>query len=146
MSAGNGGETTRERMENRSSTEEFTIRGKEDFNAMEGLEDDIFGEPGKSRKSRSQRRKEKLQWKKEQEVSVRDDDLPASHDEITRMQLEDETLDKIRKYIKGEIPTPPGVQFTDKNGLYIEFVVLDRSLRMKIRTNLFCQSLVGKKC
>ena len=70
---------------------------EEDVNAMEGLEDDIFGEPGKSRKSRSQRRKEKLQWKKEQEVSVRDDDLPASHDEIIRMQLEDDTLDKIQK-------------------------------------------------
>ena len=83
---------------------------------MKDLEDDIFGEPGKSRKSRSQRLKEKLQWKNEQEVSVRDDDLPASHDEIIRMQLEDETLDKIRKYIKGEIPTPPGVQFTEKNG------------------------------
>ena len=70
---------------------------EEDVNAMEGLEDDIFGEPGKSRKSRSQRWKEKLQWKKEQEVSVRDDDLPASHDEIIRMQLEDDTLDKIQK-------------------------------------------------
>ena len=33
------------------------------------------------------------------------------------MQLEDETLDKIRKYVKGEIPTPPGVQFTEKSGL-----------------------------
>ena len=87
---------------------------EEYVNAMEGLEDDIFGEPGKSRKSRSQRRKEKLQWKKEQEVSVRDDDLPASHD---GMQLEDETLDKIWKYDKGEIPTPPGVQFTEKSGL-----------------------------
>ena len=47
---------------------------------MEGLQDDIFGEPGKSRKSRrSRKRKEKLQWKQEQEVSLRDD---ASHDGI----------------------------------------------------------------
>ena len=84
---------------------------EEDVNAMEDLEDDIFGEPGKLRKPRSQRRKEKLQWKKEQEVSVR-------HDEIIRMQLEDETLDKIRKYAKGEIPTPPRVQFTEKGLLY----------------------------
>ena len=90
---------------------------EEDVNAMEGLEDEIFGEPGKSRKSRSQRRKEKLQWNKEQEVSVRDDDFPASHDGIVRMQLEDETLDKIRKYVKGEIPTPPGIQFSEKSGL-----------------------------
>ena len=33
------------------------------------------------------------------------------------MLLEDETLDKIRKYVKGEIPTPPRVQFTEKSGL-----------------------------
>ena len=53
---------------------------EEDVNFMEGLQDDIFGEPGKSRKSRrSRKRKEKLQWKQEQEVSLRDD---ASHDGI----------------------------------------------------------------
>lgn len=69
---------------------------------MESLEVDIIGEPGKSRKSRCQSRKEKLSWKKEQEL---------------RTQLVDETLDNIRKYVKGEIPTPPGVQFTEKSGL-----------------------------
>ena len=87
ISAANGGETTRERMENRSSTKSLLSEEEKDVNAMEGLEDDIFGKPGKSRKSRSQRQKKKLQWKKEQEVSVRDDDLPTSHDGIIRMQL-----------------------------------------------------------
>ena len=36
---------------------------------------------------------------------------------IIRTQLVDETLDNIRKYVKGEIPTPPEVQFTEKSGL-----------------------------
>ena len=64
ISAGNGGETTRERMENRSSTKSLLSEEEKDVNAMEGLEDDIFGKPGKSRKSRSQRRRRNYNGRK----------------------------------------------------------------------------------
>ena len=65
---------------------------------LEEIDDDLFGVPGRARKTRSQKRKEKETWQRESNMPKRRG-LPSGKEELEKLQSEDETLSKIRSQV-----------------------------------------------
>ena len=83
---------------------------------LEEIDDDMFGEPGRARKTRWQKRREKETWQRKSNVPKRRE-LPSGKEELEKLQSEDKTLLKIRNQADGTMENSPGVQYVRKDGL-----------------------------
>uniref|UniRef100_A0A1X7V978 Integrase zinc-binding domain-containing protein n=1 Tax=Amphimedon queenslandica TaxID=400682 RepID=A0A1X7V978_AMPQE len=84
---------------------------------LEAMDADLFIVPGKNRKTRTQRRKEKKQWLNEGSKLKRGD-LPIGKEELEKLQAGDKTPEQIGKLAEeGQESSPAGVRYTKKNGL-----------------------------
>lgn len=103
---------------------------------LEVLDDELFGKPERTNKTKGQKRKEKEMWQRESAISRRSD-LPAGKEELEKLQMEDETLEKIRKYAEGEVESPPEVKYVKKDGLLF---------RIGSRNSWCYQWRAGRRC
>ena len=126
--------------EGQSSEEE-----RQEMTGLEILDEDLFGKPGKERKTRREKRGDKQTWQatyreqnplqsegvggSESEVveelpesavagAVEDrHGLDFSREELKRLQAKDTTLEQVRWYVSGKVKPPVGVSFFERDGL-----------------------------
>ena len=88
---------------------------------LDVLDDDLFGVPGKTRKTRARKRGEKEQWKEKCCVTRRRD-LPSGKEQLKKLQVEDPTLEDTRRMVNGDEETKPGVRYEERDGLLYRVV------------------------
>lgn len=80
------------------------------------FEDDLLGEPGKTRKSRAEKRGEKQRWKEMNCVTKRLD-LPLGKEQMEKMQKEGSTLEQTQKLLEGSKEGKQGDGNEERDGL-----------------------------
>uniref|UniRef100_A0A1X7U211 RNA-directed DNA polymerase n=1 Tax=Amphimedon queenslandica TaxID=400682 RepID=A0A1X7U211_AMPQE len=92
------------------------IEEEPETSGLESIDDEMFAKPGRDRKTRSQKRKEKQIWQSDSCIKKRQD-MPSGQEELKKLQSEDETLEKIRKLAEGTEEDQQGARFEKQKGL-----------------------------